>query len=173
MRPRKRAYVSNRQTKGRFLIRNRPLALVAGAGFEPATSGLRAVRRTSLASQTISRGCGDLGGPERARRARSAPSPLSHPIPGRPVYKSVYMQRTRSRLWRPETTSFEFAHLSCLGSINYLPSGRDHSAHIPDHGYFRCDRPTSQGMVRVRSGQAAAWPLVSGRSARSGLQGQA
>ena len=32
---------------------------------------------------------------------------------------------------------------------------------------------TVQGMARVRSGQAPAWPLVSGRSARSGLRGQA
>jgi len=32
---------------------------------------------------------------------------------------------------------------------------------------------TLQGMARVRSGQAPAWPLVSGRSVRSGLQGQA
>ena len=32
---------------------------------------------------------------------------------------------------------------------------------------------TVQGMARVRSGQAPAWPLVSDRSVRSGLQGQA
>jgi hypothetical protein len=32
---------------------------------------------------------------------------------------------------------------------------------------------TLQGMARVRSGQAPAWPLVSDRSVRSGLQGQA
>ena len=32
---------------------------------------------------------------------------------------------------------------------------------------------TLQGMARVRSGQAAAWPLVSDRSVRSGLRGQA
>jgi hypothetical protein len=30
-----------------------------------------------------------------------------------------------------------------------------------------------QGMARVRSGQAPAWPLSSDRSVRSGLQGQA
>jgi len=30
-----------------------------------------------------------------------------------------------------------------------------------------------QGMARVRSGPAPAWPLVSERSVRSGLQGQA
>ena len=36
------------------------------------------------------------------------------------------------------------------------------------------NRPrSSQGMACVRSGQAAAWPLVSGRSVRSGLRGQA
>jgi hypothetical protein len=29
-----------RHARGRFLVRNRPLTLVAGAGFEPATSGL-------------------------------------------------------------------------------------------------------------------------------------
>ena len=32
---------------------------------------------------------------------------------------------------------------------------------------------TLQGMARVRSGQAAAWPLAFGRSARRGLQDQA
>src|ERR1700733_10107062 len=32
---------------------------------------------------------------------------------------------------------------------------------------------TLQGMARARSGQAAAWPLVSGPSVRSGLRGQA
>ena len=32
---------------------------------------------------------------------------------------------------------------------------------------------TLQGMARVRSGQAPAWPLVSDRSVRSGLRGQA
>ena len=32
---------------------------------------------------------------------------------------------------------------------------------------------TVQGMARVRSGQALAWPLVSVRSVRRGLQGQA
>jgi len=32
---------------------------------------------------------------------------------------------------------------------------------------------TLQGMARVRSGQAPAWPLSSGRSVRRGLQGQA
>ena len=32
---------------------------------------------------------------------------------------------------------------------------------------------TVQGMARVRSGQAPAWPLVSDRSVRRGLQGQA
>ena len=32
---------------------------------------------------------------------------------------------------------------------------------------------TVQGMARVRSGQAPAWPLVSDRSVRSGLRGQA
>jgi hypothetical protein len=32
---------------------------------------------------------------------------------------------------------------------------------------------TLQGMARVQSGQAPAWPLVSERSVHSGLQGQA
>ena len=31
---------THRKAEGRFLVRNRPLCLVAGAGFEPATSGL-------------------------------------------------------------------------------------------------------------------------------------
>ena len=45
----------------------------------------------------------------------------------------------RSRLRRRWITSFEFVHLACLDSMAHLPSRRDHSAHIPDHGYFRRD----------------------------------
>jgi hypothetical protein len=48
-------------------------------------------------------------------------------------------RRSRSRLRRRQTTSFEFVHLACLDSVAHLPSDRDHSAHIPDHGYFRRD----------------------------------
>lgn len=32
---------------------------------------------------------------------------------------------------------------------------------------------TMQGMARVQSGQAPAWPLISDRSVRRGLRGQA
>jgi hypothetical protein len=76
--------------------------------------------------------------------------------------------RPRSRLRRRQTAPFEFVHPACLDSITYLPRGRDHSAHIPDHGYFRRDRPHLAGMAPVRSGQAPAWPLVSDRSVRRG-----
>jgi hypothetical protein len=114
----------------------------------------------SPASRTISRGHGDLGGRERARRARSAPFPLSPPIPGRPVYKSVYVQRARARFWRRHATSFEFVHLACLDSIVHLVSGQGHSGHIPDHGSFSRDRPqlAGDGPRPVRAG--SAWPLV-------------
>jgi tetratricopeptide (TPR) repeat protein len=48
----------------------------------------------------------------------------------------------------------------CLDSITHLCSGRDHSAHIPDHGNFRRDRPHLAGdgprPVRAGSGLALA-----------------
>ena len=40
--------------------------------------------------------------------------------------------------------------------------------YVPDHGSSAVTARTLQGMARVRSGQAPAWPLVSGRSVRSG-----
>jgi len=40
--------------------------------------------------------------------------------------------------------------------------------HIPDHDTSAVIARTLQGMARVRSGQAAAWPSVSGRSVRRG-----
>jgi hypothetical protein len=48
-------------------------------------------------------------------------------------------QAQGSRLRRRRITSFEFVHLACLDSVAHLPSRRDHSAHIPDRGYFRRD----------------------------------
>ncbi len=82
--------VSKLYVGGRFLIRNQPLALVAGAGFEPATSGLWAIRRVSLPSRAVSRGCGYLGGQDISHRAPSAPSRSSRAVSPRPVYKPVY-----------------------------------------------------------------------------------
>jgi hypothetical protein len=35
---------------------------------------------------------------------------------------------------RSGVRSREFAHPACLDSIAHLPGGRDHSAHVPDHG---------------------------------------
>ena len=74
----------------------------------------------------------------------------------------------RSRLRRRQTTSFELVHLACSESITHLPGGQAHSAYFPDHGIFCRDHPQLGGMARVRSGQAAAWPLVSDRCVRSG-----
>jgi hypothetical protein len=55
-----------------------------------------------------------------------------------------------------------------MDSIAYPGDGRDYSAHIPDHEDCPMTARTLQGMARVRSGQAPAWPLVSDRSARRG-----
>ena len=52
-----------------------------------------------------------------------------------------------------------------MDSLAFLPGCRDHSAYIPDHGNCPATARTLQGMARVRSGQAPAWPLSSGRSA--------
>ena len=77
-------------------------------------------------------------------------------------------RRAHSLLRSPAVRSSESVHSACLDSITGLPGGRDHSAH------FRIMEPpavtahTLQGMARVRSGQAPAWPLVSDRSVRSG-----
>jgi hypothetical protein len=57
---------------------------------------------------------------------------------------------------------------ACLDSIAHLSDGQDHSTHIPDHGNCPVIVRTLQGMARVRSGQAPAWPLSSDRSVRRG-----
>ena len=68
-------------------------------------------------SRTISRGCGDLGGRDRARRAWSAPSPLSHPIPGRPVYKSFTCSGHAHGSGVRSSDLANFAYPACLDSI--------------------------------------------------------
>ena len=74
----------------------------------------------------------------------------------------------RSRLRRPLLGIANSARC-LLGLITHPPDGQVHSAHIPVVGYLRRDRPpTVQGMARVRSGQAPAWPLFSDRSVRRG-----
>jgi hypothetical protein len=71
--------------------------------------------------------------------------------------------RVRSRLRRRAVRSSEFVHSACLHSIARLPSAEI----IPR--IFRIMDPsavsarTLQGMARVRSGQAPAWPLASDR----------
>ena len=77
-------------------------------------------------------------------------------------------RRARLRLRRRRTKSFEFVHPACLDSITYLPSGRDYSAYIPDHGYFRRHCPHRAGDGPRPVGQASTRPLVSGRSVRRG-----
>jgi hypothetical protein len=64
----------------------------------------------------------------------------------------------RSRLRRRQTTSFEFMHPACSDSIAHVPDGQGHSAHVPDHGYFRRDRPHlgGDGPRPVRAGSGLA-----------------
>jgi len=74
----------------------------------------------------------------------------------------------RSRLRRPPLRSSEFVLSTCMDSIAYPGDGHDYSAYIPDHEDGPVTARTLQGMARVRSGQAPAWPLSSDRSARRG-----
>jgi hypothetical protein len=97
----------------------------------------------------------------------------------------------RSRLRRRAVRFVEFMCAICWYSTPHLIIGRNHSAHIPDHGLsgvatmrlarvsfgqaLARTRPfggkharTLQGMARVRPGQAPACPLASDRSARRG-----
>ena len=73
-----------------------------------------------------------------------------------------------SRIRRPPLRSSEFVRSACPDSIAHSPLGQDHSAYIPDHGNCPVTARTLQGMARVRSGQALAWPLVPDRSVRRG-----
>jgi hypothetical protein len=73
---------------------------------------------------------------------------------GRPQQDS----NLRSRLRRPFVQSIEFVSAACPDSTARLPSIPDHSVHIPYHGNFLVAARTLQGMARVRSGQAPAWP---------------
>ena len=57
---------------------------------------------------------------------------------------------------------------ACVDSTAHRLGGRYHSVYIPDHGNCPVTARTLQGMARVRSGQAPAWPLVSDRSVRRG-----
>ena len=74
----------------------------------------------------------------------------------------------RSRLRRPPLQSSEFVRSGCPDSIAHRPAAQDHSAYIPDHGNCPVTACTVQGMARVRTGQAPAWPLSSDRSVRRG-----
>ena len=71
-------------------------------------------------------------------------------------------------LRRPPLRCSEFVRSACLDSITHPSDGRDHSAYIPDHGNCPVTARTMQGVARVRSGQAPAWPLSSDRSVRRG-----
>jgi hypothetical protein len=91
---------------------------------------------------------------KRAVSKTAGRSPVGADSDGRPQQDS----NLRSRLWRRQTKSFEFAHLACLDSIIHPFSGRDHSAHIPDHGNFRRDGPhlAGDGPRPVRAGSGLA-----------------
>jgi hypothetical protein len=88
-------------------------------------------------------------------------------IPRR-LFAPVAPKEVRSRLRRPQTTSFEFMHPTCFYSVNHLPGCPDHSAIFRIMETSTVTARTLQGMARVRSGQAPAWPLASDRSVRSG-----
>jgi len=77
------------------LFEKGPLALVAGEGFEPSTSGLWAIRRASLASRPVLQWRRWPRRTDVARSWRRAASPVSHPVPQRLVHKSVH----KSGLW--------------------------------------------------------------------------
>ena len=91
-------------------------------------------------------------------------TPFNPPSDGRPQQDS----NLRSRLRSPAARSSEFAASTCVDSIAHLACDGGNSAYIPDHGNCTVTACTLQGMARVRSGSAPAWPLVSGRSVRSG-----
>ena len=91
-------------------------------------------------------------------------TPFNPPSDGRPQQDS----NLRSRLRSPAARSSEFAASTCVDSIAHLACDGGNSAYIPDHGNCTVTACTLHGMARVRSGQAPAWPLVSGRSVRSG-----
>ena len=63
----------------------------------------------------------------------------------------------------PEAADHIFRiHAFCLLGFDYLsPGSRDHSAHIPDHGYFRRDCPhlAEDGPHPVRAGSRLALGL--------------
>ena len=97
---------------------------------------------------------------ERDNGHSSVPAGQTRKTPGnneRPQQDS----NLRSRLRRRRITSFEFVHPACLDSITYFLSGRDHSAYIPDHGYFRRDCPhlAGDGPRPVRAGSRLALGL--------------
>ena len=63
----------------------------------------------------------------------------------------------------------ESAHSAWLGLDSRIPrSSKIIPRRFRDHGYCPATACTVQGMARVRSGQAPAWPLVSDRSVRRG-----
>jgi len=122
------AYYSARHAKGPLPAGKGPwpAKTSSGAGFEPSTSGLWAIRHRSLPSQAVSGGCGDLDGQDRSHLALSGPSPPSQAVSPRPVYKSVYrtgywsaLSRTlRALPWLPS-----LGRGTAPGLAKRLPSG--------------------------------------------------
>ncbi len=77
-------------------------------------------------------------------------------------------QRARSRLRRRQTTSFEFVHLLAWTRSLVSPVAEIIPCIFRIMNTSAATARTVQGMARVRSGQAPAWPLVSDRSVRRG-----
>ena len=77
-------------------------------------------------------------------------------------------REARSGLRRRQTTPFEFVQAACLDSITHPPSAKVIPRIFRIMETFAVTTCILQGMARVRSGQAPAWPLSSDRSVRRG-----
>ena len=95
----------------------------------------------------------------------------------RPLHQTVPDSSAAPRAWlavfKNVCGSQAVVATTCPSSTRGRLAKQDHPAYIPQDGYpprRRLPRTTGtvQGMVRVRSGQAPAWPLSSDRSVRRG-----
>ena len=116
--------------------------------------------------------CSEAVGPltEAARRIEADPAfavPFSLPLQGRYQFRNSGRPPMGRREVRRSSTWHhpQDPNRAALAVQLISPTGRSASPMPVTR--------TLQGMARIRSGQAPAWPLASGRSARRGLQGQA
>jgi hypothetical protein len=81
----------------------------------------------------------------------------------------------RARLRRPRLQACESPPATWVDWMITTGGGQDRSTNIPDHGRLWSSLVTActlQGMARIRSGQAPAWPLVSDRRGCRGSDAQ-